>query len=131
MDRVRYVLGFIVGAFLMASAFLHSILGWRALSGQLVQAGAPSELIENLALGWHLAGAAMFTLGCILILVFGRFLRDRSSSLRIALLVALLYVGFGTWAFVVSRNPFFAVTFIAPGVLLLVASARSSTPARA
>ena len=124
MDRLRCVLGFVVAVFLIVSSFLHSILGWRNLTARLVEARAPQELIDHLALGWHLSGAAMLTFGCILIFVFGRFLRDRSTSLRVGQLIAIFYAGFGIWALVESRNPFFAVMFVVPGLLLLVATTR-------
>jgi hypothetical protein len=131
MDRLRYVLGFVVAAFLIASSFLHSILGWPSLSGQLRAAGTPEELIGHLTVGWHLGGAAMFTFGCILIFVFGGFLRDRASSLRVGQLIGIFYVGFGVWGLVESRDAFFAVMFVLPGLLLLVASTRWPTTAQA
>lgn len=128
MGRVRTVLGFVMGAFCIAGAFMHSILGWKNISGQLVAAKAPADLIAGLALAWHLGGATMFTLGCIVLYVFAKFLRDRSSSLRVAQLIALFYLGFGVWAFSESQLAFFVLTFAAPGLLLLVASTRSSGP---
>lgn len=126
MDRLRYVIGFIVGAFLIASGFMHSILGWKNLSGRLAGAKTPQDLIGLLALGWHLGGAAMATCGCILLFVFARFLRDRSYSLRVAQLIALFYIGFGIWAFAESKLAFFVLMFVVPGLLLLVAATRPS-----
>ena len=126
MDRVRTVLGFVLGAFFVAGAFMHSVLGWKNISGQLVAAKAPADLIAGLALAWHLGGATMFTLGCIVLYVFVKFLRDRSCSLRVAQLIALFYIGFGIWAFSESKLAFFVLTFAVPGLLLLVAATRSS-----
>src|SRR6266436_696649 len=98
MNTVRIVVGFVIATFLIISSFLHSILGWAKLSGQLRQAHAPEDLTANLALGWHLGGAAMFTFGVILILLFAKYLRDRSTSLWAGQLIAIFYIGFGIWA---------------------------------
>ena len=68
----------------------------------------------------------MFTLGCIVLYVFVKFLRDRSYSLRVAQLIALFYLCFGIWALSESKLVFFVLTFAAPGLLLLVAATRSS-----
>ena len=126
MDRVRTVLGFVMGVFFVAGACMHSILGWKNISGQLVAAKAPADLVDELALAWHLGGATMFTLGCIVLYVFVKFLRDRSYSLRVAQLIALFYAGFGLWAFAESKLVFFVLMFVVPGLLLLVAATRSS-----
>jgi hypothetical protein len=125
MDRVRTVLGLVMGVFFVAGAFMHSTLGWKNISGQLVAAKAPADLFAGLALAWHLGGATMFTLGCIVLYVFVKFLRDRSSSLRVAQLIALFYLAFGIWALAESKLVFFVLTFAAPGLLLLVAATRS------
>jgi hypothetical protein len=127
MDRLRTVLGIVLGVFFVAGAFMHSILGWKVISGQLVAAKTPADLIAGLALAWHLGGATMFTLGCIVLYVFVKFLRDRSSSLRIAQLIGLFYLGFGIWAFAESKLVFFVLMFAVPGILLLVAATRSSS----
>jgi len=122
MTILRIVLGFVLATFFILSGFRHSILGWRRLSSRLQDAHAPGELIGNLALGWHLGGAAMFAFGLMLIFLYVKFLRDGASSLRIAQLIAIFYIGFGSWAQVVSHNTFFTVMFIVPGLLLLFAA---------
>jgi hypothetical protein len=127
MNTLRIVLGLVVAAFIIISSFLHSILGWKSLSGQLREAHAPEELIAHLALGWHMCSAAMFTFGAILIFLFAKHLRDRTTSLRIGQVIAIFYAGYGVWAQVESHNSFFAVMFIVPGLLLLFA-ASGSTP---
>jgi hypothetical protein len=126
MTILRIVLGLILAAFFILSGFMHSILGWRSLSGRLRDAHAPEELIGHLALGWHLGGAAMFMFGLILIFLYVKLLRDRTTSLRVAQLIAIFYVGFGIWAQVVSHNAFFMVMFIVPGLLLLFAASAGS-----
>lgn len=122
MTILRIVVGFVLAAFFILGGFMHSILGWRSLSGRLRDAHTPEELIAQLALGWHLGGAAMFTFGLMLIFLYVKFLRDRATSLRIAQLIAIFYIGFGIWAQVVSHNAFFTVMFIVPGLLLLFAA---------
>src|SRR5262249_23529451 len=99
MTLLRTILGFVVGAFLIISSFMHSILGWKTISGQLRDAHAPEELTANLALGWHLSGAAMFTFGVILLLLFAKFLKNRATPLWPGQLIGLFYAGFGIWAF--------------------------------
>jgi uncharacterized membrane protein YhaH (DUF805 family) len=122
MITLRIVLGFVVAAFLIISSFLHTILGWKSLSGQLREAHAPEVLIAHLALGWHMGSAAMFTFGAILILLFAKRFRDRTTSLWIGQLIAIFYTGYGVWAQAESHNSFFAAMFIVPGLLLLFAS---------
>ncbi len=126
MDRVRIVLGFVLGVFFVVGACMHSTLGWKNLGGRLAEAKTPQDLVDLLALGWHLGGATMFTLGCIVLYVFIKFLRDRSSSLRVAQLIALFYIAFGAWAFAESKLTFFVLMFVVPGLLLFVAATRSS-----
>jgi hypothetical protein len=123
---LRTILGFVVAVFLIISSFLHSILGWKRISSQLRDAHAPEELTANLALGWHLSGAAMFTFGVILIVLFAKFLKNRATPLWPGQGIAIFYACFGIWALVESRNPFFAIMFITPGVLLLFAASGSS-----
>ena len=38
-----------------------------------------------------------------------------------ALIIAIVYLGFGAWAFAITKNPFFAI-FIVPGALLFLAA---------
>jgi len=126
MTTLRVVLGFVLAAFFILGSFMHSILGWRNISGRLLDAHAPQELIANLALAWHLGGAAMFTFGLISFFLYAKYLRDRTTSLRVAQLIAIFYIGFGIWAQVMSHNPFFLVMFTIPGALLLFAASGSS-----
>jgi hypothetical protein len=102
MSRLRIVLGFLVAVFLIVSSFMHSILGWRSLLGRLRETRAPEELIDLLALAWHMCSGAMFTFGCVLIVLFAKYVKDRSTSLVVAQLIAVM--------------------FIVPGILLLIAA---------
>ena len=121
MNLVRIVLGFVVSAMMIASSLLHSVVGWKVLSAKLEKAEVPADLVRSLALGWHWGGAAMFGFGCIVLYLFARFLKDRSTSLRPALVIAVLYIVFGAWAIATSHDFFFLV-FVIPGLLLAIAS---------
>ncbi|HEX2718281.1 MAG TPA: hypothetical protein VHM67_11420 [Gemmatimonadaceae bacterium] len=121
MNRIRFWLGIAVGIVFILSSGAHSLLGWKRLSAALVATRAPTDLIAGLGVGWHFAGAAMLVFGCIVIWLF-LARRRRQVSLRPAQLIAVLYIVFGSWAFVISNmNPFFLI-FIVPGMLLAVAA---------
>jgi len=122
MTRLRTFLGLAAGAILVASSAAHSLLGWPRLRGELAASDTPTDLVTGLAIGWHFAGVAMLAFGCIVLWLFVDRLRGRAADLGPALLIALVYVGFGIWALVVSGvDPFFLI-FIVPGLMLLAAS---------
>ena len=121
MIRLRIILGFIAGGIFAASSAAHSLLGWPQLNAALTKAQAPASLITTLAIGWHFAGVAMLTFGCIVFSLFLHLHQRRPVSLRPALIIGLAYVVYGAWAYVASGlNPFFFI-FITPGLMLLVA----------
>jgi len=126
MSKARAILGIIAGFSLILSSAAHSFLGWKQLRTQLEQVQAPSDLILGVAIGWHFGGIAMLAFGCIMISLFVNRLKRKNPSPFPALVVAVAYLGFGTWALVVSKlNPFFMV-FIVPGVLLAIAALPST-----
>ena len=123
MSRTRAVLGLTAGVMLILSSAAHSILGWRALSGELAAAHVPAELVLGLQVGWQFGGVAMLAFGVILLGLFARRWRGEPVSLLPAAIVAAAYLGFGGWALLASNfDPFFLV-FIVPGVLLALAAA--------
>jgi hypothetical protein len=125
MSRLRIALGLLAGVLLVLSSAAHSLLGWKQLSGALAATTAPKELTTGLSLGWHFAGVAMFTFGCIVLSTFADALRRRPVSFRPAACIAIAYIVFGVWALRVSNlDPFFLV-FIVPGLLLAAASWRA------
>ena len=126
MNRLRVVLGFMVSAIMIASSFAHSLLGWKRLSAELARAQVPPDLISRLGIGWYWGGESMFTLGFVVFFVFVQFVRNPSTSLQPAQIIAFFYAGFGVMAIKVSHNPFFLI-FVIPGLLLLVASWRSTS----
>ena len=122
MNRARITLGLIAGFIIIASSGAHSLLGWPRLRAALTESHVSSELIGGVAIGWHFGGAAMLTFGCIVVWLFVALLRGQAVSLLPAFLIALMYMAFGIWAFIVSDlNPFFFV-FTVPGLLLAAAS---------
>jgi hypothetical protein len=122
MQRGRLILGLITGVLLLASSAAHSLLGWPQFRHGLTEAHAPADLIVGLSLGWHFAGVAMLVFGVIVILLFTDALKGRPASLRPALAIAIGYLVFGTWALTVSNLDPFALVFLVPGALLLVAA---------
>ena len=120
---MKNILGLIAGAFLIVSAGLHSVLGWRALGKQLADAGAPADLILGLQIGWHFAGLAMLAFGLIVLSIFRHAQRGETPSMIPVYIIAIAYLAFGVYALGVSNfNPFFFI-FIVPGVLLGAAAA--------
>ena len=123
MYRARMIVGLIASLLLLASSLAHSLLGWPQLTAELAKAGAPPDLVTGLKIGWHFAGAAMLAFGVISAWHFVDALRRRAVSLRPIVIIALVYLAFGTWALLASDlDPFFFFVFIVPGVLLLGAS---------
>ena len=121
MTRARATLGLISGVILLLSSAAHSLLGWKQLRSELESARIPSDLVFSVAIGWHFGGVAMLAFGCLVIWLFVKRLKGVTTPSFPALVVALAYLAFGTWAFILSKlNPFFFV-FIVPGVLLALA----------
>ena len=118
---MRDVMGFVSGALMVLSSAAHSFVGWPTLRTELGKTNAPPELVTGLTLGWHFAGAAMLTIGVVVLLQFREVRRTPSASLRPSQFVALVYLAFGSGALALVRDPFLFV-FIVPGLLLAAAS---------
>jgi hypothetical protein len=54
--------------------------------------------------------------------VVREYVKDRSTSLVVAQLIAAFEIAYGAWAVAESRMAFFAVMFIVPGILALIAA---------
>lgn len=123
MNRFLANLGVVTGALMALSALPHSLLGWPALASGLAASHAPADLVRGLAIGWYFGTVAIVAFGAIAVATFVRRLRGRAASLVPARIVAVAYVAFGTWALSFSGfEPFFAIAFVLPGVLLAVAA---------
>ena len=67
---------------LIVSSGAHSILGWRGIRAELAAARVPADLMLGLQLGWHFGGAAMLTMGVVLLVIYRQRLRGVAASLR-------------------------------------------------
>jgi len=120
--KVKSVLGLLGGAFLILSAFAHSILGWKAMSDQLAQTNAPPELVQGLRMGWVFGGPVMLVFGILCIATFLKRFRGDAASAFAPALIATAYLGFGAWAAVMTGGDPFIFLFLVPGTLLAIAS---------
>lgn len=122
MSKARTILGLIAGVLMVLSSAMHSLLGWKLLRGELTTAQAPADLTQALGLGWHFGGIAMLAFGCIVVAVFWKRLKAVPVSVMPAIVIGTTYVVFGSGAFVAAGfDPFF-MTFIVPGLFVLIAS---------
>ena len=117
----------VVAAFLMLSSLAHGILGWKAMSAELVRTGVSPDLLAELATGWYLGSVAMVAFAVI---VFSSWLEARGkgpAGRAAAATIALVYFGFGMLAFLFrSFDRHFLIAFVIPGVLLGVAVLKSN-----
>ena len=123
MKRLQLALGLLVGGFLVISAPAHSLLGWSFVADALREAGTPSDLSLGLDVAWRLGGFSMVAFGAIALASFGARARGIPVSPEPVAIVAATYTVYGGWSFVhVGFDPFFAVMFLTPGVLLGLAA---------
>ena len=122
MNKVRSILGLVAAVVVLLSSYAHSILGWRALGGELAGTNAPADLVTGLEIGWRWGGMVMIPFGLILLSTFWPRFNGRPGPATFpAALIAATYIGAGGWAFVHSNyDPFFFI-FIVPGVLMALA----------
>jgi hypothetical protein len=122
MNKLRSGLGLLAAAIVLLSSFAHSILGWRALGGELAKTNTPADLVTGLEIGWRWGGIAMVPFGLILLSTFWpRFSRRPGPPVLPAALISVTYLAAGAWAFVHSNYDPFFFTFIVPGALMAVA----------
>lgn len=122
MNKARTILGLIAGVLMAVSSAAHSLLGWKALSGELTAAQVPADLEQAVGLGWHFGGIAMLAFGCIVMAVFWKRLKAVPVSVMPAVVIGTTYVVFGLGAFVAGGfDPFFMI-FVVPGTFVLIAS---------
>src|SRR6185436_6413878 len=106
--KMKSLLGLVAGALLILSAGAHSILGWKAMSERLAQTNAPPDLVQGLQIGWMFGGPVMVVFGIICIATFLKRFRGAAASTFAPALIAVTYIGFATWAAVVTGgDPFF------------------------
>ncbi len=107
---------------LVLSCGAHTIMGWDAVRSQLSKTNAGPELVKGIMLSWMFGGMAMLVMGAITVLLFGARIRGQAVSLEPTRVISIGYVVFALWvAFSSDFDPFFLV-FLAPAVLLGLAS---------
>jgi len=116
----------VVAAFLVLSSLAHGILGWKAMSAELVRTGTSPDLLADLATGWYLGSVAMVAFAVIVFVTWLEARGKRSAGRAAAATIALTYFTFGLLAFWFrSFNGHFLVAFVIPGALLGVAVLKS------
>ncbi|MDF1501642.1 hypothetical protein [Roseisolibacter sp. H3M3-2] len=122
MSRLRPALGLAAGVVLLASAAMHSLLGWPGMRGQLVAAGAPADLVAGVRIGWLFGGAMILAFGVLACWAFAERLRGAAPSMRALRVLGAAYAAFGVYALATGGwNPFFLI-FVVPGALVLAAA---------
>lgn len=129
MNRSRDVLGLIGALMLIISSAAHSVLGWKGIHAELVAARVPADLMLGLQLGWQFGGAAMLTLGVVLVLIYRQRLRGEAASVMLARAVSMMYLVFGAWALGATGGELFPLVFLIPGAFLAMASMYRLSPA--
>ena len=115
------VVGMIAGAMMIVSGAIHSLLGWPALIKSFNAAGAPSALVQGLAVPWHFAGVSMITFGVIAIALLDAA-RRRATPLLPVRLIAVAYLLFALAGLaLIAADPTFLLFFV-PGALLLAST---------
>lgn len=119
-SRVATIAGSLGGVLMLLSAPAHSLLGWPELRAGLGRTSVPPDLVRALQIGWHFGGLAMAAFGAITLHVFRSRARGSRTSAAPGWIVAVLYLGFGAAALLVTGfDPFFLV-FVVPGALVLL-----------
>jgi hypothetical protein len=120
-SRPRVIVGLIGAVLMLGSCIPHSVLGWPAQRQVLVRSGVPAETMLGLSIGWYFGGVAIAVFGVIAALSFLQVLRGHAPHMRATSIIGLAYMGFGIWAWLVTRESF-ALVFIVPGLLVLTGS---------
>jgi len=126
MSRVRIVIGLIGAVLMLLSSVAHSFLGWPAQRRLLEELHAPPSTVRGLLIAWHFGGVAILAFGLIAALSFVQVLRGRTPHMRATLIAGVAYVGFGIYAWFMTRDPF-SLVFIVPGLLVLTGAANEQS----
>jgi hypothetical protein len=120
-SRARVIVGLAGAVLMLVSCIPHSLLGWPAQRHVLERSAVPADTILGLAVGWYFGGLAIAVFGLIAALSFIQVLRGHAPHMRATSIIGLAYMGFGVWAWFVTRQSF-ALVFIVPGLLVLTGS---------
>jgi hypothetical protein len=122
MSKARDILGAITGILLILSSGALYFTGWGSMRSQLVDAGAPDDVVARTSIGLLLATIAILLCGCVLFGVFITRLRGLVAPLWPARLIGIAYTIAGLVAYKMSDNNFFMTLFVVPGILIALAS---------
>jgi hypothetical protein len=127
MSKARDILGALSGMILlMSAAALYFIVG-GSMRSQLVDAGAPDDVVARPSIALLVATIATWLGGCVVFGVFITRLRGREAPLWPARLIAITCTIAGLVAYKMSGSNFFMTLFVVPGILIALASWGSDT----
>lgn len=86
----------IPGIVLILLSFGHTFAGWPPTYTILIQSDISSEYVHALWASWHIAGAAMFGFGLILIATVVHTLRGHTPYIVPLFIIAAALTGFGS-----------------------------------
>lgn len=120
--KLRNFVGLFAGLMLVLSCGAHTIMGWDMMRSQLSKTNAGPELVKGLMVGWMFGGMAMLAMGAITVLIFGARIRGQAVSMEPVRVISVGYVVFALWVgLTYDFDPFFLM-FLAPAVLVGIAS---------
>ena len=122
MSRLRIALMLVSGILFLLSSVAHSVMGWPNLAMQLDLAGAPTDLVRGLAVGWNFSGVMMALIGLLAVKAARDAHRGRPVEHASLVLIGLTYGLFGIAAAPFLGSVPFALVFVVPGLLLAGAS---------
>lgn len=126
-------LGILTALLLVASAAAHAFLGWPAFRGPLAAAQVDADVVAALSIGWYFGSVSMLGFGVIVLHQALRRRAGRPVQPGPLWAIAVLYLGFGTTAFLArGLNPhflLFAVTGLLVGLFALLAGRDAGAPA--
>ncbi len=120
-SRARLIVGLVGSLAMLASSLPHSLMGWPAQREVLRQSQVPADTVLGLSIGWYFGGLAIAVFGLIATLSFVQVLRGHAPHMRATTIIGTAYMGFGLWAWFVTREPF-PLVFIVPGLMVLTGS---------
>lgn len=115
------VIGMVLAVLLVLMSLAHGMLGWPAVSAELVQAGVVrgSEAWNDAAAGWIFGSVSMFVFGVIFASVVLSLCKGKTNVAPV-IAIALGYLAFGIGASaMIQRSPHF-VGFAVFGLLFLI-----------
>ncbi len=115
--------GFLAALVLAAGGLAHAFVGWPAMHVGLEQAGAGEELLGAIFVGWAWGSSSMLAFAAVVGFASWRLSRGHRPPVGALWIVALLYLLFGTSAYVGrDYNPHFLFFVVSGALVALFAS---------